>query len=211
MAYVNMDMALKVDQMPDSKVLVLPASWLVDEHNSVSVDKPEAASMKNAYLLSRLLTTVHDKELRNYTEAKNQRILGSKLNTLTTSTERSKHDARAQITSRMIPKEKAKVTEMLHEYILAHKFKSASEVRQQGGSTNKAFTLVTGQSEAIKEEYSAINMHPKEKVGQLIKYRDELRKLARDSNMISADESQMAELTRSLTGLQISRRKQDGY
>lgn len=50
---------------------------------------------------------------------------------------------------------------------------------------------MTGQSEAIKTEYSAVTMHPREKVNQLLKYRDELRKLARDSNRISADKTHM--------------------
>ena len=34
-------------------------------------------------------------------------------------------------------------------------------------------------------------MNPKEKVNQLLKYRDELRKLARESNMISSDQRHM--------------------
>lgn len=67
------------------------------------------------------------------------------------------------ILNRMVPSEKTRLTEMLHQYISAHKFHSASEVRKNGGS-NGAFSLVTGQSEAIKEEYSAVTMHPKEKV-----------------------------------------------
>ena len=98
----------------------------------------------------------------------------------------TKNRKHPNIVNRMVPREKAKLTEMLHEYISAHKFKSASEARQEGGSSG-AFTLVTGQSEAIKTEYSAVSLHPREKVNQLLKYRDELRKLARDSSLITGD------------------------
>lgn len=34
-------------------------------------------------------------------------------------------------------------------------------------------------------------MHPKEQVNQLLKYRDELRKLARESNMIRGDQDKI--------------------
>ena len=57
----------------------------------------------------------------------------------------------------------AKMTEMLHEYISAHKFKSASETKHAGGNSG-AFSLVSGQTEAMKTEFSAVTMHPKEKV-----------------------------------------------
>ena len=59
---------------------------------------------------------------------------------------------------------------------------------------------MTGQSEAIKEEYSAVTMHPKEKVNQLLKYRDELRKLARDSNRIASSKAQMQILNNVVDG-----------
>lgn len=79
---------------------------------------------------------------------------------------------------------------MLHQYIQAHKLRSASDVHKHGRSSG-SFSLVTGQSEAIKTEYSAVTMHPKEQVNKLLKYRDELRKLARDSNRIGSNKAQM--------------------
>ena len=54
--------------------------------------------------------------------------------------------------SKMVPEEKAKLTEMLHEYIKVHKLKSASTtVRQDGShSAKQAMTLVMGESDQIK-------------------------------------------------------------
>ena len=43
-------------------------------------------------------------------------------------------------------------------------------------------------------------MHPKEKVNQLLKYRDELRKLARDSNRIASSKAQMQILNNVVDG-----------
>ena len=45
--------------------------------------------------------------------------------------------------------------------------------------------MVTGQPEDIKREYSAVSIHPGEKVRDKLKEREELRKLARESNLIS--------------------------
>ena len=45
--------------------------------------------------------------------------------------------------------------------------------------------MVTGQSEAVQREYSAVMMMPKEKVSALLKSRDNFRKIARDANRIS--------------------------
>ena len=53
--------------------------------------------------------------------------------------------------NRMVPSDKSQLTEMLHQYIQAFKFKSASDdagVRKIGGggtsTNNGAFSLVTG-------------------------------------------------------------------
>ena len=81
----------------------------------------------------------------------------------------------------MVPTDKSKLTDMLHQYIQAHK----PEKHKNKGQINGSVSLVTGQSEAVQREYSAVMMLPKERVSALLKSRDNFRKIARDANRIS--------------------------
>lgn len=42
-------------------------------------------------------------------------------------------------------------------------------------------------------------MHPKEKVNELIKYRDELRRIARESNLIDAEQHELDSLANNIS------------
>lgn len=85
--------------------------------------------------------TAEDKGLRTYLEAKRHSSIAAKLNDLNS----KKKKKQPQIVSRMVPTEKTKLTEMLHQYIQAHKLKSASDGKQNATSAgNAAFSLVTG-------------------------------------------------------------------
>ena len=93
--------------------------------------------MATANKLSMLLIA-QDNGLKTYIEAKKRMNMASQLNVLS-----SKKNQKMHILNRMVPSEKTQLTEMLHQYIQAHKLKSASEVRKIGGS-HGAFSLVTG-------------------------------------------------------------------
>jgi hypothetical protein len=99
-----------------------------------------------------------------------------------------------------VPNVKTELIEAIHFYIAAHQLKSTSDLthnkagsvfhqnNQVGGG---AFSLITGESEAIKSAYTAVSMYPKEKVNQLLKYRDDIRNYERDSNQISGDKASL--------------------
>ena len=53
---------------------------------------------------------------------------------------------------------------------------------------------MAGQPEDIKREYSAVSIHPKEKVLEKLKEREQLRKLARESNLISGNQNDVDDL-----------------
>ena len=125
-------------------------------------------NLKNSWKLTQLLIK-HDNRYTTYVKQKKQRALATKLAKIN-----GKKPEKLNLAFRRVPKEKAKLTEMLHEYITAHKFKSAHDEPQT--FQNDAFNLVTGESEAMKSQYSAVMMNPKEKVNQMLKYRDDCRK-----------------------------------
>ena len=62
----------------------------------------------------------------------------------------------------MVPTEKKKKADMLHEYIKFHKLKKHNHAPRTG------INLVTGQSDRLKTEYAAVSMFPQERVNKLL-------------------------------------------
>ena len=216
MAQVDMDMKnLEEKENQENHVMQKSTTLLsrrIRSQPQLCDNASQKATLVTAGKLSRLLsgTQTMDKDLATYIEARNQSRMAHQFDQL-----RSADHLQARgsienpngatgIVNRMVPTEQTKLTEVLHEYIQAHKLKnttsdSTNKLPGTQKNGNSAFSLVTGQPETIKSQYSAVIAHPKERVNEILKLRDELRKRARESDRITADKGQILALTDALS------------
>lgn len=186
MAKVDMEMKKKRESAAE-EILDLSHNLKVRSQSELQLSRQEQkpplpTKLSDAGKLSQLLngttTVAKDNGIDAYLRVKREKALGHQLKSLT------KNHVKANITNRLVPKEKAKLTEAIHSYIAAHQLKSTADLahnsagsafHQNNQVAGGAFSLITGESENIKAAYTAVSMYPKEKVNQLLKYRDDIR------------------------------------
>ena len=93
--------------------------------------------------------------------------------------EKSQKQRSHEVTNRMVPSEKKKLTSMLAGYIKAHNINRGDDLKKKLKTQDGSITL--GVNKELKEQYSAIQMYPREKVAKMLKQREALRKENREA------------------------------